>query len=82
MSTTSVESSRSAAPGSFGPGYPDGLCGDAIPRIARVFAVVDVFDDAGANRNRKQQACPNVHGYPLIVARVHVTQREEQIDSV
>ena len=27
-----------------GSGYPDGLRGDAIPRAARVFAVVDVFD--------------------------------------
>ena len=27
-----------------GTGYPDGLRGDAIPRTARIFAVVDVFD--------------------------------------
>lgn len=27
-----------------GSGYPDGLAGEHIPRIARVFAVVDVFD--------------------------------------
>lgn len=27
-----------------GNGYPDGLTGEAIPRIARIFAVVDVFD--------------------------------------
>ncbi len=27
-----------------GTGYPDGLAGAAIPRLARIFAVVDVFD--------------------------------------
>lgn len=27
-----------------GRGYPDGLRGDAIPRVARIFAVADVFD--------------------------------------
>lgn len=27
-----------------GTGYPDGRCGEAIPRNARIFAVVDVFD--------------------------------------
>jgi HD-GYP domain-containing protein (c-di-GMP phosphodiesterase class II) len=27
-----------------GGGYPDGLRGDAIPRVARIFSVVDVFD--------------------------------------
>ncbi len=27
-----------------GAGYPDGLAGEAIPRLARIFAVIDVFD--------------------------------------
>jgi putative nucleotidyltransferase with HDIG domain len=27
-----------------GGGYPDGLAGEAIPRLARIFAVVDVYD--------------------------------------
>jgi putative two-component system response regulator len=27
-----------------GSGYPDGLVGDAIPRLAQVIGVVDVFD--------------------------------------
>jgi PAS domain S-box-containing protein len=27
-----------------GSGYPDGLAGEAIPRLARIFAVVDVYD--------------------------------------
>ena len=27
-----------------GSGYPDGLCGDAIPLAARIVKVADVFD--------------------------------------
>ena len=37
-----------------GSGYPDGLRGEAIPRIARVFAVVDVFDALTSERPYKK----------------------------
>ncbi|MCX7169837.1 MAG: HD-GYP domain-containing protein [Proteobacteria bacterium] len=37
-----------------GTGYPDGLRGDAIPRIARIFAVVDVFDALTSERPYKK----------------------------
>ena len=37
-----------------GAGYPDGLRGAAIPRIARVFAVVDVFDALTSKRPYKE----------------------------
>ena len=37
-----------------GTGYPDGLCGEAIPRIARVFAAVDVFDALTSERPYKK----------------------------
>ena len=37
-----------------GTGYPDGLRGEAIPRIARVFAVVDVFDALTSERPYKK----------------------------
>lgn len=37
-----------------GTGYPDGLRGDAIPRFARVFAVVDVFDALTSERPYKK----------------------------
>jgi HD-GYP domain-containing protein (c-di-GMP phosphodiesterase class II) len=33
-----------------GGGYPDGLAGEAIPRLARVFAVVDVYDALRSDR--------------------------------
>ena len=37
-----------------GTGYPDGLRGDAIPRAARIFAVVDVFDALTSERPYKK----------------------------
>ncbi|MFA7281233.1 MAG: HD-GYP domain-containing protein [Sterolibacterium sp.] len=37
-----------------GTGYPDGLRGDTIPRIARIFAVVDVFDALTSERPYKK----------------------------
>lgn len=37
-----------------GTGYPDGLGGDAIPRAARIFAVVDVFDALTSERPYKK----------------------------
>ncbi|MFV0283553.1 MAG: HD domain-containing phosphohydrolase [Castellaniella sp.] len=36
-----------------GSGYPDGLAGEAIPRAARVIAVVDVFDALTSSRPYK-----------------------------
>ena len=33
-----------------GGGYPDGLAGDAIPRLARLFTVVDVYDALRTDR--------------------------------
>lgn len=37
-----------------GKGYPDGLAGELIPRIARIFAVVDVFDALTSERPYKR----------------------------
>ena len=37
-----------------GSGYPRGLAGQAIPRAARIFAVVDVFDALTCQRPYKQ----------------------------
>ena len=37
-----------------GLGYPDGLAGESIPRAARIFAVVDVFDALTSARPYKQ----------------------------
>jgi len=37
-----------------GTGYPDGLRGDTIPRIARIFAIVDVFDALTSERPYKK----------------------------
>ena len=40
-----------------GTGYPWGLCGEAIPLAARIFAVVDAFD-AMTNDRPYREACP------------------------
>ena len=48
-----------------GTGYPDGLRGDAIPRTARIFAVVDVFDALTSERPYKQ-ALPLVEALAII----------------
>jgi len=41
-----------------GNGYPDGLHGAAIPLVARIFAVVDVFDALTSERPYKQPMMP------------------------
>ncbi|MDP1653437.1 MAG: HD domain-containing protein [Rhodocyclaceae bacterium] len=46
-------------------GYPDGLGGDAIPRAARIFAVVDVFDALTSERPYKK-ALPLVEALTII----------------
>lgn len=37
-----------------GSGYPNGLTGEAIPLVARIFAVADVFDALTSKRPYKQ----------------------------
>ena len=39
-----------------GSGYPEGLCGDQIPLVARIFAVVDAFDAMTNDRPYRQAA--------------------------
>ncbi|MGC8916738.1 MAG: HD domain-containing phosphohydrolase [Thermoanaerobaculum sp.] len=41
-----------------GSGYPDGLRGDQIPYLARVFQVVDVFDALTSNRPYRKALAP------------------------
>lgn len=48
-----------------GTGSPDGLGGDAIPRAARIFAVVDVFDALISERPYKK-AMPLVEALTII----------------
>jgi putative nucleotidyltransferase with HDIG domain len=33
-----------------GQGYPDGLCGDAIPRLVRILSVADIYDALSSDR--------------------------------
>lgn len=41
-----------------GSGYPDGLCGDAIPLVAQIVSVVDVFDALTTWRPYRQPLSP------------------------
>ena len=50
-----------------GTGYPDSLSGEAIPRTARVFAVVDVFDALTSERPYKRAM--SLAGAMAIIAR-------------
>lgn len=45
-----------------GSGYPDGLCGDAIPLLAQVVAIVDVYDAMTTTRPYRA-ALPPQHAY-------------------
>lgn len=42
-----------------GSGYPQGLCGNAIPQAARIFAVVDVWDALTSNRPYRSAWTPD-----------------------
>ena len=43
-----------------GSGYPDGLAGDAIPRLARIVAVADAFDAMTSDRPYRKGMDPEV----------------------
>lgn len=54
-----------------GGGYPDGLAGEEIPRLARVFAVADVVDALRSDR-------PYRRAWPEERVRAHVIQERGQ----
>jgi putative two-component system response regulator len=41
-----------------GTGYPDRLAGDAIPRLAQIFQILDIFDALSSQRHHKQAFSP------------------------
>jgi putative two-component system response regulator len=41
-----------------GTGYPDGLAGDAIPYLAQIFQVIDIYDALTSDRPHKQAYSP------------------------
>ena len=52
-----------------GSGYPDGLCGEAIPRGARIFHVVDLYDALTQERPYKarlEPRCRDARTAPLV----------------
>lgn len=58
-----------------GLGYPDGLCGEAIPLIARIIAVADAYNAMTSDR-------PYRDAMPSRVARLRLAQAvESQFDT-
>ncbi len=51
-----------------GTGYPDGLCGDAIPLVARIVAVADVFDALSTARAYRPAYTPEEYRSILLEA--------------
>src|SRR5205807_10186771 len=43
-----------------GKGYPDGLVGEAIPRLARIVAVADTFDAMTSERPYRKGMAPEI----------------------
>jgi putative two-component system response regulator len=41
-----------------GSGYPDGLCGDEIPLLARILQVADIYDALTSNRPYRKALSP------------------------
>ena len=52
-----------------GSGYPNGLAGEEIPYIARLFAIVDVWDAITSNR-------PYALSWPIPIARAYLKEEK------
>ncbi len=50
-----------------GKGYPDGLCGESIPLMARITAVADVYDALSSARSYKS-SFPDDEAYKIILS--------------
>jgi putative two-component system response regulator len=61
-----------------GSGYPDGLRGDAIPLLAQIMAVVDVFDALTSVRPYKA-ALPNERAYEELLIEVDNGWRDREL---
>jgi putative two-component system response regulator len=53
-----------------GSGYPDGLKGDAIPLLAQIMGIVDVYDAVTTSRPYKNAATPE-RAYEELMGEVH-----------
>jgi putative two-component system response regulator len=61
-----------------GSGYPDGLKGDAIPVLAQIMGVVDVFDAITTERPYKMAASP-AHAYEELMNEAKKGWRREDL---
>jgi HD-GYP domain-containing protein (c-di-GMP phosphodiesterase class II) len=76
-----------------GRGYPDGLAGDAIPFLARIVAVADVYDAMASDRPYRRGLSPRevvsaitkdrlTHFDPVVVAALHRLERAGELDEM
>jgi putative two-component system response regulator len=63
-----------------GSGYPDGLCGDAVPLLAQIVGVVDVYDALTTNRPYRG-ALSAEHALEELVAEVQRGWRDAALVS-
>jgi putative two-component system response regulator len=64
-----------------GSGYPDGLRGDAIPLLAQVMGIVDVYDDITTSRPYKPAASPERACDELMGEVKHGWRRKDLVDA-
>jgi putative two-component system response regulator len=61
-----------------GSGYPDGLAGDAIPLLAQIMGIVDVYDAVTTTRPYKA-AAPAAHAYAELLQEVKLGWRRRDL---
>jgi putative two-component system response regulator len=64
-----------------GTGYPDGLKGDAIPLLAQIMGIVDVYDAITTARPYKSAATPNQAYEELMQEVKHGWRRRDLVDA-
>ena len=60
-----------------GSGYPDGLVGENIPYLARVFQIIDIYDALSSQRPYKER-----WALPRVVETLNKEKREGRLDPV
>ena len=64
-----------------GSGYPDGLRGDAIPLVAQIMGIVDVYDAISTERPYKSAATPEQAYDELINEATRGWRRRDLVDA-
>jgi putative two-component system response regulator len=64
-----------------GTGYPDGLRGDAIPMLAQIMGIVDVYDALTTRRPYRQAVAPDVALDTLVQEAAKGWRRRDLVDA-